>query len=910
LHLARCLTLRSATPKPFKQLFITMKVVITTLIRRSLAFVAALSACSALYSQGLFSVSGRILEGSGDAPLAGVVVNVDELWAVSDENGNFLVKRVEGGVYTLKASLLGYADYSSEINIRKDITGLVIRLEESSLALEEVLVTARRESIGTGTAHNIGRDALNHLQLSNMTDMAALLPGGKTTNPDLTSENSFSIRSSGSSAGNVAFSTAVEVDGVRLGNNAGFSGMSGVDTRSVAVDNVESVEVISGVPSVEYGDLGSGMVRIHTKRGRTPLNVSFTVNPRTKQTSVSKGLSLGGNAGILNLSGEWAQATKKLTSPYESYTRRGLSAVYFNTFADVLKVEAGLTGNLGGMNSEDDPDAFSGEYTKVRDNSLRGNVSLSWQLSRPLITSLSFNAFANYNDNLSHYHKYNSAASMLPAVHAEEEGYHLASLLPAGEYFSDQMIDSRELDYGASLKYILNSRIGEHKSAFKAGLQWNANGNVGEGEYYTDPSLAPSGYRPRPYSDYPFMNTFSAYAEEDFTFDFGLRLTGGLRLDKVLIRGSRYDNTATLSPRFNAQWKMNRNLSLRAGWGVSEKLPSFYILYPSQEYRDILVSSGNSGGTPYYGYYTIPYTTEYNPDLKWQRNENAEVGIDAEVAGVSLSLVGYANITKNPYKFSNNYQRVVLERELGGVSFTDYTFVGVKRQDNGAPVYRGGVELTADFPEIKPLRTSVRLDAAYGNSKTEDDGLYYYYNSGWTHTTIANRSYQYVGVYANGGNSSLMIKGKVTSSLDANLTTITHIPEAKIIITCRVEASVFCRSRNIPTGGEDVLYPVAYLDVEDEVPTLHTFTEADKSDDRFRDLIIEPSNAYTFAQDGYGAYASANLSVTKEIGIHVSFSFFANNFTNARPYVTSKATGVGAIFTPSFYYGLSCRIKL
>ena len=42
----------------------------------------------------------------------------------------------------------------------------------------------------------------------------------------------------------------------------------------------------------------------------------------------------------------------------------------------------------------------------------------------------------------------------------------------------------------------------------------------------------------------------------------------------------------------------------------------------------------------------------------------------------------------------------------------------------------------------------------------------------------------------------------------------------------------------------------------------------------------------------------------------MSLSFFANNFTNARPYRKSHATGVSAIFTPAFYYGLTCRIKL
>ena len=69
-------------------------------------------------------------------------------------------------------------------------------------------------------------------------------------------------------------------------------------------------------------------------------------------------------------------------------------------------------------------------------------------------------------------------------------------------------------------------------------------------------------------------------------------------------------------------------------------------------------------------------------------------------------------------------------------------------------------------------------------------------------------------------------------------------------------------------------------------------------------------NIYSFDQDGYGFYCSANLSITKEIGKHVSLSFFANNFTNSRPFVTSMATGVGAIFTPAFYYGLTCRIKI
>ena len=96
------------------------------------------------------------------------------------------------------------------------------------------------------------------------------------------------------------------------------------------------------------------------------------------------------------------------------------------------------------------------------------------------------------------------------------------------------------------------------------------------------------------------------------------------------------------------------------------------------------------------------------------------------------------------------------------------------------------------------------------------------------------------------------------------------------------------------------------MDLEGKV---HPFTDAQAADPAFASLILKSANAYTFARDGYGPYMSANLSITKEIGDHVSLSFFANNFTNSRPYVRSIATGVGAIFTPAFYYGLTCRLK-
>lgn len=916
-----------------------------------------------------FTVKGLVTEVDSDMPIPGTAVRLgsDYLWTITDTDGSFVFENVQAGKYELEVSCLGYVTVTSEIEVSKDISGIKISLNENSLALDEVVVTAQKAKDGLSTTHSLGRDALNHLQMSNMTDVAALLPGGKTINPDLTAENSFSLRDGGSSNGNAAFGTAVEVDGVRIGNNASFNGMSGVDTRSVAVENIESIEVITGVPSAEYGDLGSGIVKINTRKGRTPVNVTFSVNPRTYQASVSKGIDLQENNGVLNISAEWARAIKKLISPYESYTRTGITISYSNTFRKVLRFEAGFTGNIGGMDTKDDPDAFTGEYQKERDNVFRGNTSLTWLLNKSWITNLKLDASVNFNDNLFHHHKYESYASNQPAVHAEQEGYFIADRLPL-TFFSDQVIDSKELDFAAALKYNWHKRWDDVKSSLKAGVQWKANGNVGEGEYYQDPMLAANGYRPRPYTDYPFMHNLSVYAEEHITVPVAatrLELTAGLRLENVFIKNSLYNNKTTLSPRFNARWELAEGFAIRGGWGVTEKLPSYYILYPKQEYRDIQTYGFSHGDQTSYIYYTQPYTVVYNPELRWQRNSNSEIGIDAAFADMKVSLVGFYNVTKGTYNFLNVYEPYsydILQRPEGfvmpdnpqikvdsqtgmmyvrgsqdeywtpmDVKVTDRTFAKSTKQNNGADVKRAGAELVVEFPEIKPLKTTFRLDAAYTYTKYLNEQLSAYYQKGWSHTTLADRSYQYLGIYANGGNDDSVTNGKITHNLDANLTAITHIPQARIIITCRLEATLLRRSRNLsqyngaeyaftvsetdnnPTGGNiydgksyTAIYPVSYMDLDGNV---HPFTAAQAADPDFANLILKSDNIYTFAQDGYGMYMSANLSITKEIGDHISLSFFANNFTNSRPYVKSMATGVGAIFTPVFYYGLTCRLK-
>ncbi|GAB1474402.1 hypothetical protein MASR2M69_18430 [Bacteroidota bacterium] len=75
----------------------------------------------------------------------------------------------------------------------------------------------------------------------------------------------------------------------------------------------------------------SGLVIIKTKRGRTPFSATVTLNPSTKQVSLSKGFDLKKDRGVINVNAEYAHAFDDPVSPYTTYFRNGYGINYTNT---------------------------------------------------------------------------------------------------------------------------------------------------------------------------------------------------------------------------------------------------------------------------------------------------------------------------------------------------------------------------------------------------------------------------------------------------------------------------------------------------------------------------------------------------------------------------------------------------
>ena len=988
-------------------------------IYRFLTILLALVLGYSIGVQAQVTIAGKITDEGNKKPIefATILMKENGRWAITDKDGSFTIKDVPTGWATLTVQCLGYAKRELTMNITMDMPRLRIALKQENLKLDEVTVTAKRRTDEATTSYTIDRTALDQQQILNVSNVTALLPGGKTVNPTLMNDDRIALRSGSNEGGHASFGTAIEVDGVRLDNNAMTGETAGASTRSISASNVESVEIVTGIPSVEYGDMSNGIVRLNTRRGKSPFIVEGKLTQHTQQIALNKGFDLGRNRGILNASLEHARSFKDAASPHTAYQRNILSLNYMNVFWrdwKPLTLNIGLTGNVGGYNSESDPDEQSDDYTKTRDNSLRAHLELNWLLNKPWITNLSLRGAFTTTDRTSESQTHDNSATTLAYLHTTEEGYNMAQksgaiiLSPTGYWNVKQYQESRPMNWSLRLKGDWTRRFGKVMSRMIVGTEYTGSRNNGRGTYYDDMRYAPT-WREYRYDDLPTLNNIALYAEEKVTVKTGklsrMELTAGLRDDITMINGSDYGTVSSLSPRFNGRyifWQNRRkhmitDLILHAGWGKSVKLPSFQILYPTPSYYDTEVfrSQSTADNTTVSAWYSRPSKAVYNPDLRWQYINQTDIGVELTIKGTRVSLSAFHHRTYNSYMASNVYtpfsynytpvatlenvgipnaDRIYSIDQQGIVTISDATghnnpirldvdqngnklyntrrfYQTNTRYVNASPLDRYGLEWIVDFKQIKALNTRIRLDGNYYYYKSADETFYASMNNSNTKMTGTQEPYQYIGWYRGtntaGAAQTSVANGAISKALNLNTTITTHIPKIRLIVALRVEASLYNYRKAIseldgavrgvllngqneytgtPYDGTEnkffAVYPEYYStwDKPDEkIPFAEKFLWAKDNDpilyNDLCNLVVKSNTPYVLNPNRISAYYSANLSITKEIGDHVSLSFYANNFFNNMKTVHSSQTNLdmslfASSYIPSYYYGLSLRLKL
>ena len=956
--------------------------------KRLLFFVIIFCQMAMLHAQQI-TIAGRVTDEETQKPIefASILMKENGLWAITGADGSFHIKNIPAGKVVLTIQCLGYATRQIALDINKDIPRLRINLKQENLKLDEVTVTAKRKDNESTTSYTIDRAALDQQQLLNVSDIATLLPGGKTVNATLMSDNRMALRSGSQEKGSPSFGTAIEVDGMRLDNNATAGETAGASTRTISSSNIESIEIVTGIPSVEYGDLSNGVVKVNTRKGKSPFIVEGKLNQHTQQIALNKGFDLGSRSGVLNASFEHARSFSNAASPHTAYQRNILSLNYMNIFmreTTPLTLNIGLTGNIGGYNAEADPDNELDDYSKSRDNNLRAHFELNWLLNKKWITNLSLRGSLSTVDRKSEDYTHTNSATTLANLHAMEEGYFIATnydsnpnapiiLGPTGYWHVKQFNDSKPINGSLRLKADWTRRFDKMMSRLMLGAEYTGSRNNGQGSYYDDLRYAPT-WREYRYDDLPALNNIALYAEEKISIPTSklstLEITAGLRDDITIINGSEYGTVSSLSPRFNGRytfWKNRRKrvvseLVLHAGWGKSVKLPSFQVLYPSPSYYDIEVfrSPSTANNTTVSAWYTRPSKALYNPDLKWQYTNQTDIGIEMNIKGTRVSLSAFHHRTYNPYMATTEYtpfsyfytpvsalegltiptdgRTYTIDPTTGTVTVSSADgssavvpnnerrfYLSNTRYINASPLDRYGLEWIIDFKQFKALNTSLRFDGNYYYYKSEDETLFASMHNSNTKMTGTGEPYQYIGWYRGTNGTSTaqtsIANGAISKTLNLNTTITTHIPKIRLIMALRIESTLYSYRKNLSNFEGDV-YPEYYTtwDAPDtKIPFAEKFQWAKDNDatlyNDLQNLVVHPNTAYVMNANRISAYYSANLSVTKEIGDHVSISFYANNFFNNMKTVHSSQTDLDASlfsssYIPSYYYGLSLRLKL
>ncbi|SEM01055.1 TonB dependent receptor [bacterium A37T11] len=862
------------------------------------------------------------------------------LSTLTDQQGAYRFSQVPSGDYLVQIKSLGMLAQEKNIHLQQQSQQeLNFLMEEEVLSLNEVQVVATEESgKGAATASRIDRQAIDHLQATSLADILQLVPGNLANNPNLTSVNQVALRQIGTD--NVgSLGTSLIINGVPVSNNANLqlnntpkSGVlagyattagGGVDFRQFSADNVESVEVIRGIPSVEYGDLTSGAVVVKTKSGQVPFHLTARINPNLTQFAAEKGFSPGRIGGNLNINLDYTHALADQRFDVNSFDRYTASLQYEKSFFKNIPLQTNTNFTFGANIGQNklDPDDPAQTMNKASNYSYRFNTSGQWNPGKPLARSLLYTFSADYTlqrgyeQELVGNNVYGIATSLVNA-HAVP-----TSIVP-GLYLSQMSVEGMPLNLYAKVTDRLYAKTGPFSHRILVGAEWRSESNKGAGKIYDltrPPRLqAGAGTRPRPYQDIPGLQLFSIYAEDQSQGRIAgktLYITAGLRYDNMDPHGLTGTGFArVLSPRINASYQLSRHLSIHGGYGISAKAPTLAYLYPQDAYFDpvnlnyfpdnpaerlILVS-------------TYVYNRE-NPELHVAKSTKNELGFTWDDHDRHFTVIAYHEKTMNGYVFDNSlgtYDRYTVERYTVAAKaagqppivdpmparidtfFTDYT-IPTNHQIN----LNRGIEFDADLGQIQDIRTSFVISGAWMQSR-QTSAAPYFLKLAVTGETEQNR----VGIYPEG-------RGSENTRFNTTLRAIHHIPQFRLVATLTIQTIWKDEQKYINYDSRAIGYlskqsgQVTWLTPEESA----ALDPAKLSDD---DITQDISPEY-YLTESWKPLWLFNLRLSKEIGRSIGFSFYANNIFMNRPLEEStRWAGQYTRRNQAFFFGAELSVKI
>ena len=890
-------------------------------------------------SYAQITIKGSVFDKLNKEPLSYATITIKEttIGTVSDISGGFKLDLPFNKEYTLLCSYLGYENKEIKISTKENISNLKIYLEAQNIKLQGVTVIAT-ERKGIETSSAINRMAMQHLQPSGVGDLIQLLPGANPKNGNYSQMSKISLRQAGND-NNTALGALFVIDGAPLNNDlnrqlpaggAGdiktkdrYSQNRGVDMREISTDEIETIEVIRGIPSSEYGDLTSGMIKITRKTGKTPLHIRLKSNLTNKLFYAGKGWMLK-NGGQLNIGSDLLLYKSNPRNPLEQYQRITFSVRYkkatkllnkdfnWDSFID-------YTGTIDKEKEDKQQltlpeDSYTSTYNKIS-----SKLGFKWNLLDKKQLQLKGTFSVRYSSNILKRTRAVSLKGPTPSYAENKSGRYRGTYLPQS-YVANHNVEGKP--FVAFSKIILSSEkiLKGKKQKIKTGIDINYNKNFGNGQIFdiNAPLFYERSARPYTYKSLPAMSKFSWFAETNLKLPIGqhtLSMQLGLRTEHMLGIDYKYSisNKWYIDPRINISWgfpKIGNNLRINiyAGYGVHSKFPTHAHLYPRPIYYDIKELD-------YYPqkeeirsmFYLLRVIDKANYNLTPSRNRKNELGIRLSYKNIKLDITAFNEKNNNGFGFNNEFlhinykeyntshlnpENVVEPPDTTGLPYENKIYpliYGVA--GNQSSTQKQGIEYQLVLPHYKSIATRISVSGAWFKTTYRLNGEYLDKPS----IILNSEEYPYIGVYQH--SKSDHVKEQLNSSIRFD----THIPRLSLIFSNQFYIRWYYKRQNIKSSGS----PIAYID---QKGIRHTYGKTESNNPDLRWLKDQYSQLY-FTPDKEPYYITLNQKVTKEIKKKIRISFYINSLLAYQPsYKTKNGISQKSRFFPSF--GAEINIKL
>lgn len=883
----------------------------------------------------LIGASVRWVSGKGQ------VADSDATRAVTtDANGAFTLSAPEGA--TVEISYLGYGKQRVTL-----VAGKTYALKESATQLGDVVVTAT-ESKSLTSASNISKHAMEHLQPSSFTDVLELLPGGMARDPSLSTPNTINLREvpvSSSDYTTSSLGTAFVIDGARVSTNANLQYLTGaydtqgtsrnfvnegVDMRGISTDDIENVEVVRGIPSVEYGDLTSGLVKISRRRGGHDFSARFKADMDTKLFYAAKGFEWKPRGLTLNVSADWLSNRADPRNLLETYSRLTVSARttkrwHGSRFATELAVNA----DYGGSFDKDkvDPELNYGGVDKYHSSYNRFSSDATLKMLRlrkeAFFRGLTANISLAFEKSRAERTRLVQLDRETPAATSTTTGEADAVLISPYTYTGTQAVDGRPLNVYA--KFNADFALPQHSPfslKLKIGTDWQMDKNYGDGQIFDQlhPLYPGLGARPRTFRSIPASHQAGAYAEATAGVPFGafridaqagVRATTLLNLPSgYLLHGKVYaDPRLNMGLTFPTVSLASRDFIIRLSGGVGQhtKTPTLDQLYPDKTYLDIVELNYYHTVKDYRRIYLQTYVIDpTNRNLRAARNLKWEVSIDASWWGNRLTLTYFReNMTSGfrtesvyaPYSYKKYDTSSIDASTLTSkpdVATLPYELLNDLRSysttTNGSQTKKEGVELTLSTRRVPVINTRVTVTGAWFKSQYRNSLNVMQRPS----TVINGRQINVVGIYRDDD-------GYIREMYNTNFTFDTDIPRLKLGFSVSAQCVWLTASQTMYKENA----PVQYMDSEGAI---HDFTAAD-AEDAVLQFLVRTYNSSLYERTTVPFSMNVNLKATKKLlGDRLMVALFVNKLWDAHPDYVRNNFKIRRYVTP--YLGIELNLKL